>query len=564
MDLKIETDTYPWLKNYPLGVPYEINPDSYSSLVELLDEACQKYAERPAYACMGKHISFRELDVLTRQFGAYLQSLGLQRGDRIAIQMPNILQYPIAMYGALRAGLIVVNVNPLYTPREMEHQFKDSGAKAIIILANFAHNLQKVLSNTGIKHVIVTKFGDMLGFPKKQIVNFVVKTIKKMVPDYQISGAVSFDTVMQKGKQLTLTPVPLINTEIAFIQYTGGTTGVSKGAMLTHRNILANVEANFGWMGGSIDLSVPNVIVTALPLYHIYSLTVNASMALKTGAMNLLIPNPRDMKAFLKEIGKYKFTMITGLNTLYNGMMNHVDFSKVDFSHLKIASAGGMALQMSVAERWKKATGIMPAEGYGLSETSPVLCTNAVNGDVKIGTVGLPVSSTEVKIVLEDGTDAPIGERGEIWARGPQVMPGYWNRPDETAKVMEGDWFKTGDIGIMDADGYFRIVDRKKDMILVSGFNVYPNEVEDVVASYPKVLEVAAIGVPDARSSEVVKIFVVKRDPSLTAEELQDYCRENLTGYKCPKYIEFRTELPKSNVGKIIRRMLRDEEMKKA
>ncbi len=565
METKIEASSYPWLKNYPEDVPHQINPDVYASLTALMEDSFQKYATRQAYACMGKAITFGELDVLTRQFAAFLQSLGLQQGDRIGMQMPNVLQYPIAMYGALRAGLIVVNTNPLYTPREMEHQYKDSGVKAIVILSNFAHNLEKIIANTQIKHVIVTSFGDMLGFPKKQIVNFVVKTVKKMVPDYQLPGAISFSEALAKGKQSTFKPVDIKNTDLAYIQYTGGTTGVSKGAMLTHRNILANLEQTYCWIRKGLDLNMTNIIVTALPLYHIFALTVNANLGLRIGMMNVLIPNPRDMKAFLKEIAKYPFTMITGVNTLFNGMLNHADITKVDFSHLRIAAAGGMALQNAVQERWKTITGNMAAEGYGLSETAPVLSFNCVYGDqVRVGTIGMPFPGTEMKIVKEDGTEAAIGERGEIWARGPQVMAGYWNRPDETAKVMEGDWFKTGDIGVMDEDGYFKIVDRIKDMILVSGFNVYPNEIEDVVASNPKVLEVAAIGVPDAKTTEAVKIFVVKKDQTLTAEELKAYCRENLTAYKCPKHIEFRTELPKSNVGKIVRRMLRDVEANKA
>jgi long-chain acyl-CoA synthetase len=565
MEAKTEVLQYPWLKNYPNNVPHQINPDTYSSLVHLMEDSFQKYANRGSYACMGKTLTFGELDTLTRQFAAFLQSLGLQKGDRIGLQMPNVLQYPIAMYGALRAGLVVVNTNPLYTPREMEHQYKDSGVKAIVILANFAHNLEKIIAHTQIQHVIVTGFGDMLGFPKKQIVNFVVKNVKKMVPEYNLPGAISFADALAKGRRTEFKPVELKNTDLAYIQYTGGTTGVSKGAMLSHRNILANLEQTHSWIHMGLDLKAQNIIVTALPLYHIFALTVNANLGLRIGMMNLLIPNPRDMKAFLKEIAKYPFTMITGVNTLFNGMLNHADITKVDFSHLRIAAAGGMALQNAVLERWKAVTGNMAAEGYGLSETAPVLSFNCVYGDqVRAGTIGMPFPSTEMKIVKEDGSEAAVGERGEIWARGPQVMVGYWNRPDETAKVMAGDWFKTGDIGIMDEDGYFKIVDRIKDMILVSGFNVYPNEIEDVVASHPKVLEVAAIGVPDVKTTEAVKIFVVKRDPSLTAEELQAYCRENLTAYKCPKHMEFRTELPKSNVGKIIRRMLRDTEANKA
>jgi long-chain acyl-CoA synthetase len=548
---------YVWLKHYPRGVPYEINPDRYTSLLELMDEAFRKFADLPAYANMGKHLTFRELDALSRQFGAYLQSLGLQKGDRIAIQMPNLLQYPVAMFGAFRAGLIVVNTNPLYTPREMEHQFRDAGVKAIVILANFAHNLQKVLPNTGIKHVVVTEIGDMLSFPKKQIVNLVVKHVKKMVPAYSLPGAVSMTEALQKGAAATLKPVQMGGKDIAFIQYTGGTTGVSKGATLTHRNIIANVEANFEWMRPCMN-EQQNVIITALPLYHIYSLTVNALSALKSGTLNVLITNPRDMKAFLKDLKKYKFTCITGVNTLYNGLLNQPDFATLDFKPLRITSAGGMALQTAVAEKWAKVTGVVPAEGYGLSETAPVLSSNAIDGTARIGTIGVPWPSTELKIVKDDGTDAAPGESGEIWARGPQVFPGYWNRPEETAKVFNGDWFKTGDIGEMDEEGFFRIVDRKKDMIIVSGLKVFPNEVEEVVSKCPGVLEVACIGVPDDKSGEAVKLFVVKKDPSLTEQDIKAFCKENLTNYKRPRLVEFRNDLPKSNVGKILRRELRE------
>ncbi|MDO1447919.1 AMP-binding protein [Rhodocytophaga aerolata] len=547
-----------WLNNYPKGVPKEINPDSYPSLVELMDESFKKFAGKPAFANMGTQITFGELDRLSRNFASFLQNdLGMVKGDRLAIQMPNLLQYPIAMYGAFRAGLVVVNTNPLYTPREMEHQFKDSGAKAIVILANFASNLEKIIAKTDIKHVIVTEIGDMMGFPKKFIVNSVVKYVKKMVPAYNLPGAIPFSkTIAANGSALK--PVSLKSSDIAYIQYTGGTTGVSKGAMLTHRNVVANVEMNYAWMLPQMNKIKNNIMITALPLYHIYSLTVNALSALKSGYLNVLITNPRDMKAFIKDLKKYQFSIITGLNTLYNGLLNQPDFATCDFSDLKITSAGGMALQNAVAEKWKKVTGCPACEGYGLSETSPVLSSNPVDGTGKIGSIGIPWPNTELKIVKVDGTEAAIGERGEIWAKGPQVMPGYWNRPDETAMVLEDGWFKTGDIGIMDEDGYFKIVDRKKDMILVSGFNVYPNEIEDVVAKHPGVLEVACIGIKDERSTEAVKIFVVKKEPDLTEDELKKYCRENLTGYKIPKHIEFRTDLPKSNVGKILRRMLKE------
>ncbi len=571
--MAVTIDTFPWLKFYPAGMAYEINPDIYPSLLELIDEGFTKYASRKAYACMGKEITYTDLDQKSRDFAAYLQSIGLEKGDRIAIQMPNVLQYPIAMFGALRAGLTVVNTNPLYTPREMEHQFKDSGAKAIVILANFASNLEKVLPQTNIQHVFVTQIGDLLGFPKKQIVNFVVKTVKKMVPSYNLPTAQSFGEALSKGASMSYQKPALKNTDLAFIQYTGGTTGVSKGAMLTHRNIIANVEANCVYLGpllNTIPEGETNVIVAALPLYHVYALTCNALSALKNGGMNLLITNPRDMEAFIKDLKKYKITTFTGVNTLYNGLMNHPKIGEVDFSGLKITSAGGMALQKVVAERWYKLTGNLPTEGYGLSETSPVLCANPLSPtDNRVGTIGVPFPSTEMRILREDGTWADIGEAGEICAFGPQVMPGYYNRPDETAKVMHTDpadgrrWFKTGDVGVMDADGYFKIVDRKKDMVLVSGFNVYPNEIEDVVAQCPGVLEVACIGVPDEKTTEAVKIFVVKKDENLTKEQIMTFCRENLTAYKCPKHIEFRTELPKTNVGKILRKALREVETAK-
>jgi long-chain acyl-CoA synthetase len=564
--MPVKTQQYPWLKFYPEGIPHEINPDAYPSLLELMDEGFKKYAANAAYSCMGKEITFGQLDKYTRDFAAYLQSTGLQKGDRLVIQMPNCLQYPVAMFGALRAGLIIVNTNPLYTPREMEHQFRDSGAKAIVIIANFASNLEKVIDKTDIKHVFVTQLGDMLGFPKKQLVNFVVKTVKKMVPDYNLPQAMSFMSAVSKGSSMNWTKPAIKNTEMAFIQYTGGTTGVSKGAMLTHRNIIANLEANHVWQSVMTSKIKDDkvIVVAALPLYHIYALTVNALTSLKTGTMNLLITNPRDLAAFIKDLKKNPPHVFTGLNTLYNGLLNHPQIGEVDFSKLVITSAGGMALQGVVANRWKEMTGNLPAEGYGLSETSPVLTSNPLVGENRIGTIGVPWPSTEIRILKDDGTWGDVGEVGEICANGPQVMAGYYNRPDETAKVMlkddEGrDWFKTGDIGVMDADGYFKIVDRKKDMILVSGFNVYPNEIEDVVATCPGVLEVACIGVPDEKSTEAVKVFIVKKDSDLTAEQVKAYCKQNLTGYKCPKHIEFRTELPKTNVGKILRRALKEE-----
>jgi long-chain acyl-CoA synthetase len=566
--MSVTINTYPWLKHYLDGVPYEINPDAYASLNELVEDGFKQHAAKPAYSCMGKELTFGQLDVMAKNFAAYLQSLGLVKGDRIALQMPNVLQYPIAIFGALRAGLTVVNTNPLYTSREMEHQFKDSGAKAIVILANCAANLDKIIANTDIKHVIVTEVGDLLGFPKKIIVNYVVKNIKKMVPAYDLPRAVSFNSALSKGKSATFKPVTMQGSDLAFIQYTGGTTGVSKGAMLTHRNVVSNVEANFVWLSPVLDpdSTEPQVLVAALPLYHIYALTCNALAALKSGVMNLLITNPRDMEAFIKDLKRYQVTVFTGLNTLFNGLLNHPKIGEVDFSKLKITSAGGMALQRVVADRWKEMSGCLPSEGYGLSETSPVLSSNPLSDTHnRVGTIGVPWPSTEMRIMRDDSTWADTGEAGEICAHGPQVMLGYFKRHDETEKVMFTDpadgrqWFKTGDVGVMDADGYFKIVDRKKDMVLVSGFNVYPNEIEDIVAKCPGVLEVACVGVPDDKTTEAVKIFVVKKDENLTKEQIQAHCRENLTAYKCPKHIEFRAELPKTNVGKILRRALRDE-----
>ncbi|GAB4025664.1 AMP-binding protein [Spirosoma koreense] len=565
METKLTLNPYPWRRFYPKDVPVDINPDAYPSLGALLEEGCRRFKDRPAYACLGKQMTFGELDKLSEQFASFLQNdVKLQKGDRIAIQMPNTLQYPVAMFGALRAGLAVVNTNPLYTPREMQHQFKDSGAKAIVILANFAANLEKILDRTDIQHVVVTQLGDLLGFPKKQLVNAVVKYVKKLVPAYHLPDAISFNEALSKGATQPFRPVAVSNTDLAFVQYTGGTTGVSKGAMLTHRNIISNVECQHYWLKPVHIPDGQGIMVAALPLYHVYALTTNALAALKSGSMNLLITNPRDMNAFIDDLKKYKITGFTGVNTLYNGLLNHPRITEVDFSHLKVTSAGGMALQTSVAERWTKLTGNTPCEGYGLTETSPVLSSNPTDGTVRVGTIGIPWPSTEMKIIREDGTDAPLGEPGEIVARGPQVFIGYYNRPDETAKSMLGDWFKTGDVGVMNEDGFFKIVDRKKDMILVSGFNVYPNEIEDVVAQCPGVLEVACIGVPDDKSTEVVKIFVVRKDPNLTAETIKAFCRENLTPYKVPRIIEFRDELPKSNVGKILRRPLRDEELEKA
>jgi long-chain acyl-CoA synthetase len=560
---------FPWLSYYPAGVPAQINPDSYASLVDLIEEGFREFAPKPAYGSMGKEMTYAQLDAQSRNFAAYLQSLGLQKGDRVALQMPNIMQYPVAMFGALRAGLTIVNVNPLYTPREMEHQLKDSGAKAIVILANFACNLDKVIEKTEIEHVFITQVGDLLGFPKKQLVNAVLRYVKKVVPAYDLPRAKSFVSALNKGAALPHKTIKMQGTDLAFIQYTGGTTGVSKGAMLTHRNIISNVLANYEWLKPIMDqlpTDQKSVTVAALPLYHVYALTCNALSALKNGGMNLLIANPRDLDGFINDLKKYRISVFTGLNTLYNGLLNHPRIGEVDFSGLKIASAGGMALQNVVATRWKDLTGCLPSEGYGLSETSPVLSSNPLIGENRIGTIGVPFPSTELRIMRDDETWADLGEAGEICAHGPQVMLGYFKRPDETEKVMFTDpadgrqWFKTGDVGVMDADGYFKIVDRKKDMILVSGFNVYPNEIEDVVAKCPGVLEVACLGVPDAKAGESVKVFVVKKDESLTKDQIMSHCRENLTAYKCPKHVEFRTELPKTPVGKILRRALRDEQ----
>jgi len=550
----------PWLKSYPSVVKHEIGPLPADSIGELLVNACKQFAGRPAFTCMGKSITYAELERQSAAFGAYLQSLGLAKGARVAIMMPNVLQYPVAMMGILRAGYTVVNVNPLYTPRELEHQLKDAGAEAIVILENFATTLQAVIAKTKVKHVVVGSMGDMLGI-KGLLVNFVVRRVKKMVPAWSLPGHVKFPAAVTKGAALTFKPAKVGPDEIAFLQYTGGTTGVSKGATLLHRNVLANVAQNMLWIESAF-VKKPRpatlTLVCALPLYHIYALTVNALMGMQLGGHNVLIPNPRDIPGFAKELGKYPFNLFPGLNTLFNALLNNEDFQKLDFKPLLLTFGGGMAVQRPVAERWKKLTGCVISEGYGLSETAPVATANRFDADEFSGTIGLPIPSTEIAIRDDDGKDMPLGEVGEICIRGPQVMAGYWNRPDETAKVMSKDgFFKSGDMGFMDANGYTKIVDRKKDMILVSGFNVYPNELEEVVAQHPGVLEVAAIGVPDEHSGEVPKLFVVKKDPNLTAETLLDYCKQNLTGYKRPKFIEFRADLPKTNVGKILRKELR-------
>ncbi|MCC7597605.1 long-chain-fatty-acid--CoA ligase [Janthinobacterium sp. FW305-129] len=552
-----------WLKSYPDGVPAEIDCTQYRSVTHLLEESFQNYADRNAFVCMDKFLTYRELDKLSQQMGAWLQSKGLQRGARVAIMLPNVLQYPVAMAAILRAGYTVVNVNPLYTPRELQHQLIDSGSEAIIVLENFATTVEQVLPHTQVKHVIVATMGDLLGGLKGTIVNFVVRKIKKMVPAFSLPNAISFNKMLAEGARLTLTPVEQGHDDIVFLQYTGGTTGVSKGAMLLHRNVIANVLQNEAWMAPVMTKEMRATsmgFMCALPLYHIYSLTVSALMGMRLGGMCVLIPNPRDIPGFVKELSKHKIVVFPAVNTLYNALLNNADFAKLDFSSYKVCNGGGMALQRNVAERWLKLTGCPLIEGYGMSETSPVVTGNRVDITEFTGTIGLPFPSTEVAILNDDGVEVALGEPGEIAVRGPQVMAGYWQRPDETAKSMTADgYFKTGDVGVMDERGYVKIVDRKKDMIIVSGFNVYPNEVEDVVASCPGVLECACIGVPDANSGEAVKVFVVRKDPNLTVEQIREHCKHELTAYKKPKYIEFRDELPKTNVGKILRRQLRDE-----
>lgn len=552
-----------WLQSYPEGVPADIDFTQYDSLVELLEESFRKYADRHAYVCMDKFLTYGEVDTLSQKLAAWLQGTGLQKGARVALMMPNVLQYPIALAAVLRAGYVVVNVNPLYKPRELQHQLVDSGAEAIIILENFATTLEKVIGTTQIKHVVVATMGDMLGSLKGAIVNFVVRHVKKMVPAFSLPQAVAFNDVLAQAANMTLQKPVLVHQDIAFLQYTGGTTGTAKGAVLTHRNIVANVLQNEAWIWPALRKEPPDKtlnFVCALPLYHIFALTACCMLGTRLGVMNILIPNPRDIPGLVKELMKYKINLLPAVNTLYNGLLNNPDFAKVDFSELKLCNGGGMAVQQVVNDRWRAVTGRSIIEGYGLSETSPVATSNPVEATEFSGTIGLPVSSTEVKILDSNDNEVALGSPGEIAIRGPQVMAGYWNNPVETAQSMTVDgFFKTGDIGIMDTRGYTKIVDRKKDMILVSGFNVYPSEIENVVAGHPGVLECACIGVPDEHTGEAVKLFVVRRDPALTAETLMAFCKEQFTGYKKPKTIEFRTELPKSNVGKILRRELRDE-----
>ena len=551
-----------WIKSYPAGVPAEIDYTRYRSLVHLMDEAFSKFAQRNAYVCMDRFLTYAELDVMSKKLGAWLQAQGLAPGARVALMMPNVLQYPIAIAAVLRAGYTVVNVNPLYTPRELEHQLKDSGAEAIVILENFAHTLEKVIANTSIKIAVIASMGDLLGGLKGSLVNFVVRNIKKMVPAYSLPNAIRFNSVLGEASNMTLRPVELGHDNIAFLQYTGGTTGLSKGAMLSHRNVIANLMQNEAWLQPALDKE-PKLesltFVCALPLYHIFALTICCLMGTRIGGLNILIPNPRDIPGLVKTLSKYRFNMFPAVNTLYNGLLNNPDFAKIDFSMLKLCNGGGMAVQKAVNDRWRAVTGKSIVEGYGLSETAPVATANAADAVEFTGTIGLPIPSTEIAILDDDARLVPLGQPGEIAIRGPQVMVGYWQRPEETKQVMTADgFFKSGDIGFMDEKGYVTIVDRKKDMVLVSGFNVYPNEVEGVVAMHPGVLECAVVGVPDANTGEAVKLFVVRRDPELSKEALMAYCHDELTAYKRPKIIEFRDQLPKTNVGKILRRELRD------
>ncbi len=547
----------PWLNNYPKGVPANIDPEAYCSVVDLLEETFKKYHAKTAFTSMGKKLTYKEIDRMSGQFGAYLLSRGLQPGDKIALMMPNLLQYPIALFGALRAGLVVVNTNPLYTPREMKHQFIDSGVKAVVIAENFAANLEQILPDTQIKTVIVTSIGEMLSPFKRWIVNFVVRYIKRMVPKFHIENTVTVRQAVRQGKGFTLPVITRNPDDVILLQYTGGTTGVSKGAMLTNRNLISNMLQIRAVMEPVLEQG-KEIILCPLPLYHIFAFTVNCLALFSYGALNVLIVNARDLKSVMKEFKAHHITIMPGVNTLFNALLNHPDFASLDFSHLKISVGGGMAVQRNVAERWQQVTGCYLAEGYGLTETAPLLTVNPLDGTGRIGTIGVPAPNTDIRIVADDGHICGPDEAGELQAKGPQVMKGYYNRPEETSRSIQDGWFATGDIAKMLPDGFFQIVDRKKDMILVSGFNVYPNEIEDVLAAHPKVLESAAVGIADDKSGEVVKVFIVKRDKSLTEKEVLEYCRENLTNYKVPKSVEFRSELPKTNVGKILRRELRD------
>jgi len=553
----------PWLSSYPQGVPADIDASRYASLVQLMEESFSRFADRTAYSFMGKDLSYAEVDKLSRAFAGYLQGLGLAKGERVAVMMPNCLQYPIAVCGILRAGLILVNVNPLYTPRELEHQLKDSGSKAIVIMENFGNTLQQCIASTPVKHVVLSGMGDRLGLLKGALVNYVVRNVKKMVPEYSLPGAVRFNDALDKGAGRTLQPPAIGPDDVAVLQYTGGTTGVSKGAVLLHRNVIANVLQSEAW-NDPVMQKVPAgeqpTSVCALPLYHIFAFTVNMMLSMRTGGKLILIPNPRDIPAVLKELSKHTFHSFPAVNTLFNGLANHPDFNTVDWKKLKVSVGGGMAVQGAVAKLWLEKTGCPICEGYGLSETSPSATCNPTTSTAYTGTIGVPLPSTSLKLLDDDGREVPPGQPGEIAIKGPQVMAGYWQRPDETAKVMTADgYFKTGDVGVVDERGFFKIVDRKKDMILVSGFNVYPNEIEDVVAQIPGVLECAAVGIADDKTGEAVKLVIVKKSPELTEAQVREFCRANLTGYKQPKLIEFRTDLPKTPVGKILRRELRDK-----
>ncbi|HVZ42676.1 MAG TPA: long-chain-fatty-acid--CoA ligase [Ramlibacter sp.] len=552
----------PWLAAYPEGVPADIDAAQYQSLVQLMEESFQKFAARTAYSFMGKDLGYGETDSLSRAFAAYLQGLGLAKGDRVAVMMPNVPQYPVAVAAILRAGCVVVNVNPLYTPRELEHQLKDSGAKAIVIIENFANTLQQCIAATPVKHVVLAAMGDLLGLVKGTLVNYVVRKVKKMVPAFSVPGAVRFNDAIAQGERGTLRRPEIKPDDVAVLQYTGGTTGVSKGAVLLHRNVIANVLQSEAWNApvmGKVPKGEQSAAVCALPLYHIFAFTVGMMLSMRTGGRLILIPNPRDLTAVLKELSRQTFHSFPAVNTLFNGLANHPDFGKVDWSHLKVSVGGGMAVQGAVAQKWLEKTGCPICEGYGLSETSPSVSCNPVTSTEYTGTIGVPLPSTVMKCLDDDGNEVALGQPGEIAICGPQVMAGYWQRPDETAKVMTADgFFKTGDIGVMDERGYFRIVDRKKDMVLVSGFNVYPNEVEDVVQKLEGVMECAVVGVPDDKTGEAVKLVIVKKDPGLTEQQVREFCRANLTGYKQPKVVEFRTDLPKTPVGKILRRELRD------
>ena len=550
-----------WTKKYPIGVDDNLSFNNYNSFVDLFNVGFKKYSDQIAFENMGKSISYKELDTLTQNFSNFLiHELKLKKGDRIAIQSPNVLQYPVALFGAIRSGIIVVNTNPLYTPDEMKHQFKDSGCKAILILSNFAHNLEKIIDDTEIEHVIVSDMGDMLGPVKGTIVNFVVKYIKKMVPSYSLKSHHTFKSALAKGKKYDYNQVEIQPNDIAFLQYTGGTTGVSKGAMLSHKNVISNVIQVSAWMDILLE-ERKEIVITALPLYHIFALVCNALVMFKYGARNILITNPRDMDGFVKELSNYKFSIITGVNTLFNGLLNNTNFHKLDFSKLKVAFGGGMAVQDVVANKWKSVTGCPLVEGYGLTETSPVVTINPLDGTNKIGTIGLPLPNTDIKFVDDKNTEVPKGDRGEICVHGPQVMEGYWKRKSDTDEIIKDGWLYTGDIGVIDNDGFIKIVDRKKEMVLVSGFNVFPNEVEHVISSHPKVLEVGVIGVPDKKTTEAVKAVIVKKDDSLTEDEIKSFCKEKLTNYKCPKHISFSDELPKSNVGKILRRIIKEKDL---